>query len=116
MYLKAQEERRRLEEEDFERKYDRLWRVYPVGKRVNYEQIKHRLKRFSMRIRNLAKPYVRNYRKPINLYTSFSRYNFNLQELKVKYGKMSARRLGEFVNLVEQNHFATIVQNSYVIT
>jgi len=31
-----------------------------------------------MRIKNLAKPYIRTYRKPINLYTSFSKYNFSL--------------------------------------
>jgi hypothetical protein len=78
IYLKMRDENRRLEEEDFERKYDRLWRIYPLGKKLNYEQIKNRLKRFSMRIMNLAKPYVRSYKKPINLFTSFSRYNFTL--------------------------------------
>ena len=93
IYLKVRDARRKQEEEDFERKYGRLWRIYPSGKRVNFEQIRNRLKRFSMRIRNLAKPYVRAYRKPINFYTSFSKFNFSLPELKLKHDKMSQRRL-----------------------
>jgi hypothetical protein len=36
------------------------------------------LKRVSMRINSLAKPYIRTVRKPINLYTSFNKYKFNL--------------------------------------
>lgn len=69
-----------------------------------------------MRINNLAKPYIRTYRKPINTYTSFSKYNISLPDLKIKFAKMSSRRLAEFVNLVEQNFYSTMIQNAYVIT
>ncbi len=59
-------------------KFNRLWRIYPSGRKINFKIIQNRLKRFSMRINNIAQPYIRTYKKQINVYTSFSKNNYPL--------------------------------------
>lgn len=82
-----------LMRKDFEERLKSLKYIYPLGQKINIKAIKDRLKRVSMRTLNILRPYTRVARKPINNYTSFSKTQFSLAELKIKQGKNSSRRL-----------------------
>lgn len=69
-----------------------------------------------MRTLNIFKPYVRNIKKPINNYTSFSQTSFSLPELKNKQSKNSARRLAEFGKMVQADDFARLIRSGFVVT
>ena len=87
-------------EKDFEERLKSLKTIYPKGKKIDLRSLENRLKRVSMRTLNILKPYVRVLKKPINNYTAFCGNKLTLNEMKIKNGKNSARRLQEFGKMV----------------
>ncbi len=69
-----------------------------------------------MKINNIIKPYIRNVRRPINVFTSFCVNKMNNVDLKNKYSRNGAIRLGEFTKMVENNQFGLLKQSGIVVT
>ncbi len=115
-FLIRLEDYREEMQKDFEERINSLKYIYPLGFKLNIKAIQDRLKRVSMRTLNILKPYVRVSRKPINNYTSFSKTNFSLAELKNKQSKNSSRRLAEFGKMVEHNETHKLMKSGFVVT
>ena len=69
-----------------------------------------------MKITNIIKPYVRNVRRPINVFTSFCVNKMSNVDLKNKYSRNGAIRLGEFSKMVENNQFGLLKKSGIVVT
>lgn len=98
------------------KKIDSLFRIYPMGKKIDMKAVESRLKRVNMKIFNIIRPYERVIRRPINVYTSFCVNKLSNMELKNKHTRNGVIRLGEFMKLVETNQFNILKKSGLVVT
>ena len=106
-------ERRRVA---FEYKVSSLYELYPSERHIDLKAIESRLKRVNMKITNIIKPYIRNIRRPINVFTSFCVTKTSNLELKNKYARNGSIRLGQFAKLVESDQFPLLKRSGIVVT
>jgi hypothetical protein len=103
-YLSMLEDHKLEQSRDFQERLFTLKRLYPPGIKINLKAIENRLKRVSMRIQSFLKPYIKCLKKPINIFTRFSKLSFSLAELKMTHrDSNSNERLATFGRMVERN-------------
>lgn len=115
-FMRVVEDYREKEQIDFEDRKNSLRVLYPPGVKIDWHQLRERLKRVSMRNMTTFKPYERVVRKPINLYTSFSAITLSLNECKIKNILNTPERMAAFGRMVEENDEKGILKSGYVLT
>lgn len=93
-YLAAIQEAREHQEAQFMAKVDSLFKIYPVDKKIDMRAVESRLKRISLKIANVIRPYERVVRRPITVFTSFCLGKLGNVELKNKHARNGTIRLG----------------------